>query len=109
MSILDSILNKVLDKYDIDDKDIAKVKRFLDKVKFTKIDGEDYMLIEIGDGIELKIKQKKKKKLPTVSHLGVILWVFSYFNLDKWTFVDYNIVRQIPLLVHLDFYQQEHF
>jgi hypothetical protein len=60
MSILDNILNKVLDKYDIDDKDIAKVKRFLDKVKFTKIDGEDYMLIEIGDGIELKIKQKKK-------------------------------------------------
>ena len=41
MSILDSILNKVLDKYDIADKDIAKVKRFLDKVKFTKIDGED--------------------------------------------------------------------
>lgn len=60
MSIIDSILNKVLDKYDIDETDIAKVKRFLDKIKFTKIDGEDYMLIDIGDGIELKIKQEKK-------------------------------------------------
>ena len=60
LSIIDSILNKVLNKYDIDDKDIAKVKRFLDKIKFTKIDGEDYMLIDIGDGVELKIKQKKK-------------------------------------------------
>lgn len=59
MSFIDGILEKVLDKYGIDAKDIDKVKRFLDKVKFTKIDGEDYMLIDIGDGIELKIKQKK--------------------------------------------------
>ena len=60
MSLIDGILDKVLDKYGIEEKDIDKVKRFLDKVKFTKIDGEDYMLIEIGDGIELKIKQKQK-------------------------------------------------
>jgi len=60
MSLLDSILEKVLDKYGIEGKDIDKVKKFLDKVKFTKIEGEDYMLIDIGDGVELKIKQKKK-------------------------------------------------
>jgi len=59
MSLIDGILDKVLDKYGIEEKDIDKVKRFLDKIKFTKIDGEDYMLIDIGDGIELKIKQKK--------------------------------------------------
>ena len=60
MSLLNGILEKVLDKYGIEGKDIDKVKKFLDKVKFTKIEGEDYMLIDIGDGVELKIKQKKK-------------------------------------------------
>jgi len=41
-------------------EDIDKVKKILDKVKFTKRDGKDVMLIEIGEGIELSIVQKKK-------------------------------------------------
>ena len=57
MSLLDILLDKVMDKYDIEQKDIDKAKRMMDKVKFVKRDGENYMIIDIGDGIELSIKQ----------------------------------------------------
>lgn len=46
-----------MDKYGIEQKDIDKAKRIMDKVKFVKRDGENYMVIDIGDGIELSIKQ----------------------------------------------------
>ena len=57
MSIIDSILDKVMDNYGIEQKDIDKAKRMMDKVEFVKRDGESYMVIKIGDGIELSIKQ----------------------------------------------------
>ncbi len=57
MSLLDILLDKVMDKYCIEQKDIDKAKRMMDKVKFVKRDGENYMIIDIGDGIELSIKQ----------------------------------------------------
>lgn len=58
--ILERIVDILTDKYDIKKEDIDKVKKILDKVKFTKRDGKDIMLIEIGEGIELSIVQKKK-------------------------------------------------
>jgi len=58
--ILERIIDILTDKYDIQKEDIDKVKKILDKVKFTKRDGKDVMLIEIGEGIELSIVQKKK-------------------------------------------------
>lgn len=57
MSLIDVLLDKVMDKYGIEQKDIDKAKRMMDKVKFVKRDGENYMVIDIGDGIELSIKQ----------------------------------------------------
>jgi|TARA_B100002019_G_scaffold290683_1_gene308930 ethanolamine ammonia-lyase large subunit len=57
MSLIDMLLDKVMDKYGIEQKDIDKAKRMMDKVKFVKRDGENYMVIDIGDGIELSIKQ----------------------------------------------------
>jgi len=57
MSLIDVLLDKVMDKYGIEQKDIDKAKRIMDKVKFVKRDGENYMVIDIGDGIELSIKQ----------------------------------------------------
>jgi ethanolamine ammonia-lyase large subunit len=57
MSLIDMLLDKVMDKYGIEQKDIDKAKRIMDKVKFVKRDGENYMVIDIGDGIELSIKQ----------------------------------------------------
>lgn len=58
--ILERIVDILTDKYDIEKEDVEKVKKILDKVKFTKRDGKDVMLIEIGEGIELSIVQKKK-------------------------------------------------
>jgi len=57
--ILERIVDILTDKYDIQKEDIDKVKKILDKVKFTKRDGKDVMLVEIGEGIELSIVQKK--------------------------------------------------
>jgi hypothetical protein len=58
--ILERIVDILTDKYDIKKEDIDKVKKILDKVKFTKRDGKDIMLVEIGEGIELSIVQKNK-------------------------------------------------
>jgi len=57
MSLIDVLLDKVMDKYGIEQKDIDKAKRIMDKVKFVKRNGENYLVIDIGDGIELSIKQ----------------------------------------------------
>jgi|TARA_A100001515_G_scaffold98096_1_gene78969 hypothetical protein len=57
MSLIDMLLDKVMSKYGIEQQDIDKVKRIMDKVKFVKRNGENYMVIDIGDGIELSIKQ----------------------------------------------------
>lgn len=57
--ILERIVDILTDKYDIQKEDVEKVKKILGKVKFTKRDGKDVMLVEIGEGIELSIVQKK--------------------------------------------------
>tara|TARA_B100002019_G_scaffold149414_1_gene128581 strand:+ start:5421 stop:5600 length:180 start_codon:yes stop_codon:yes gene_type:complete len=58
--IINKILDVLLEKYDIKQQDIDKVKKILDKVTFTKRDGKNVMLIEIGEGIELTIVQKEQ-------------------------------------------------
>ena len=57
--IVNKILDILLEKYDIEKEDVDKVKKILDKVSFTKRDGKDVMVIDIGEGIELSIVQKK--------------------------------------------------
>ena len=57
--IINKILDVLLDKYDIEEEDVDKVKKILDKVSFTKRDGKNVMVIEIGEGIELTIVQKR--------------------------------------------------
>ena len=56
--IINKILDVLLDKYDIEEQHVDKVKRILDKVTFTKRDGKNVMVIEIGEGIELTIVQR---------------------------------------------------
>ena len=55
--IIDRLIDSVMEKYGIEKEDIDKVKKIIRKVKFTKIDGQDFMVIDIGDGVELSIKQ----------------------------------------------------
>tara|TARA_B100000073_G_scaffold202675_1_gene167921 strand:- start:214 stop:393 length:180 start_codon:yes stop_codon:yes gene_type:complete len=58
--IINKILDVLLEKYDIEEEDVDKVKKILDKVSFTKRDGKNVMVIEIGEGIELTIVQREK-------------------------------------------------
>ena len=58
--IVNKILDILLDQYDIEKEDVDKVKKMLDKIKFTKRDGKDVMIIDIGEGIELSIVQKQE-------------------------------------------------
>ena len=58
--IINKILDVLLDKYDIEEEDVDKVKKILDKVSFTKRDGKNVMLITIGEGVELSIVQKEE-------------------------------------------------
>jgi hypothetical protein len=58
--ILEKLLSVLLGKYDIEEKDIEKLKKVLEKVKFVEKDGKSLMVIEIGEGIELTIVQKKQ-------------------------------------------------
>lgn len=60
MSLVESIVDNIMEKYGIEREDIDKAKRIIDKIRFTKRDGNNYMIIDIGDGIELSIKQEKK-------------------------------------------------
>ena len=59
--MIDGIIKNVLSRLGIEEKDVEKVKKILNKVEFTKRDGKDVMVIDIGDGIELTIVQKEKK------------------------------------------------
>ena len=59
--IINKILDVLLEKYDIEEEDVDKVKKILDKVSFTKRDGKNVMLITIGEGIELSIVQKEEE------------------------------------------------
>jgi predicted NBD/HSP70 family sugar kinase len=59
--IINKILDVLLEKYDIEQEDVDKVKKILDKVTFTKRDGKNVMLITIGEGIELSIIQKEEQ------------------------------------------------
>jgi hypothetical protein len=59
--IIQKILDVLLDKYDIEEEDVDKVKKILDKVSFTKRDGKEVMVVNIGEGIELSIVQKEEK------------------------------------------------
>ena len=59
MSLVENIVDNIISRYGIERQDIDKVKKIIDKIKFTKRDGDNYMIIDIGDGIELSIRQDK--------------------------------------------------
>tara|TARA_Y100001951_G_C11040647_1_gene130034 strand:- start:27 stop:200 length:174 start_codon:yes stop_codon:yes gene_type:complete len=57
MSISDAILSAVMEKLGIEQEDIDKSKEMLDMITFTKEDGKEIILIEVGENIEVKIKR----------------------------------------------------
>ena len=55
MSIADTILAAVMEKLGIAQDDIDKAKEILDMITFTKEDGKEIIVIEVGKNIEIKI------------------------------------------------------
>jgi len=56
-AISDMIIDTLLSKFGINTSHIDKVKEILDMVEFTLVDGEEIILIEIGDNVQIKIKK----------------------------------------------------
>tara|TARA_Y100001963_G_scaffold45011_2_gene63366 strand:+ start:15030 stop:15203 length:174 start_codon:yes stop_codon:yes gene_type:complete len=57
MGISEAIIGTILDKLNVEQKDIDKATEILDMVSFTKENGKDIILIKVGDNVEIKIKK----------------------------------------------------
>lgn len=55
--IMDKVIEAVMDHFGITTMDVEKVKKIIQKVEFTKLDGEDVLIVHIGKGIWLTIVQ----------------------------------------------------
>ena len=55
MSIADKILEAVMDKVGVEQSHIDKSKEILEMITFTKENGKDIIVIEVGENIQIKI------------------------------------------------------
>lgn len=55
MGVTESIIGTILDKLNIDQEDIDKATEILDMVTFTKENGKDIILVQVGDNVQIKI------------------------------------------------------
>tara|TARA_Y100000004_G_scaffold182390_1_gene229092 strand:- start:561 stop:734 length:174 start_codon:yes stop_codon:yes gene_type:complete len=55
VGISEAIIGTILEKLDIEQKDIDKATAILDMISFTKENGKDVILIKVGDNVEIKI------------------------------------------------------
>tara|TARA_Y100001938_G_scaffold135805_1_gene197895 strand:- start:486 stop:659 length:174 start_codon:yes stop_codon:yes gene_type:complete len=55
MGITETIIGTILDKLKVEQKDIDKATEILDMISFTKENGKDIILIQVGDNVEIKI------------------------------------------------------
>ena len=57
MGISDAIIEAVLDKLNVEQKDIDKATEILDMISFTKENGKDVIIIQVGDNLQVKINK----------------------------------------------------
>ena len=57
MGITETIIGTILDKMNVEQEDIDKATEILDMISFTKENGRDVILIQVGDNVEIKIKK----------------------------------------------------
>jgi len=55
MGITESIIETILEKIDVEQKDIDKATEILDMISFTKDGGKDIIVVRVGDNLEIKI------------------------------------------------------
>ena len=57
MGSTESIIGTVMERLNVEQKDIDKATEILDMISFTKENGQDIILIKVGDNLEIKIKK----------------------------------------------------
>lgn len=55
MSLTDIIIGTVMDRLGITDVQVDKVKEVIDMITFTKEDGKDVIIVNIGENVQVKI------------------------------------------------------
>lgn len=55
MGITESIIGTILDKLDIEKEQIEKAQEIIDMINFTKEDGKDIIIVQVGKNVQLKI------------------------------------------------------
>jgi len=55
MSVTDFIIESVMERLGITDVQVDKVKEIIDMVTFTKEDGKDVIIVNIGENVQVKI------------------------------------------------------
>ena len=57
MGISETIIETILDRINVEQTDIDKATEILDMISFTKENGDDVIIIEVGDNVQIKIKK----------------------------------------------------
>ena len=57
MGITETIIGTILDKLEIEKKDIDKATEILDMISFTKENGLDVIIVQIGENVQIKINR----------------------------------------------------
>ena len=55
MSITDKIIDTVMDRVGVEQSHIDKAKEVIDMITFTKEDGKDIIIVNIGENVQVKI------------------------------------------------------
>lgn len=57
MGITDTIIGSILEQLEIEQKDIDKATTILDMISFTKENGRDVIIVQIGDNVQIKFNR----------------------------------------------------
>ena len=57
MGITESIIGTIMERLNVEQKDIDKATEILDMISFTKENGKDVIIVQIGDNVEIKIRK----------------------------------------------------
>ena len=57
MGITETIIGTILDEMGIEQKDIDTATTILDMISFTKENGRDVIIVQIGDNVQIKFNR----------------------------------------------------
>ncbi len=57
MGIKETIVESILDEMGVTQEDIDKATTILDMLSFTKEDGQDVIIVQIGENVQIKLNR----------------------------------------------------